>query len=251
MSVSNIPGKVTVLVFALIVSVSSTFSSWAQERMTKEQVETIVREYLLKNPEIILEVQDALTRKQEGELADRQLATIRQNAEVLFSSPHQIEFGPENAEITIVEFFDYNCGFCQRAMADMQQILRDDKNVRFVLKEFPVLGEQSIEASRVSLAMSKLMPDKYGKFHINLLGLPGLKNGENAIRTALNLGVNEDALRAEMEKPYIIDAMREVYELADGLGISGTPSYVVGEKVVFGAVGYDQLKEELNSQLQQ
>lgn len=232
----------------LLAMVTASTSSFAQSNLDREEIEIIVREYLLKHPEILLEVQDALNRKQEAELAERQVATIDQNTEAIYNSPYQIEFGDPNAEITIVEFFDYNCGFCQRALADMQRMLENDKNVRFVLKEFPVLGEQSIDASRVSLAMSQLMPDKYPQFHVELLGLEGVKNGARAMQVAVDLGADEEKLLEEMEKPYIIDAMSEVYQIADGLGVTGTPSYIVGKSVVFGAVGYDQLKKELSAQ---
>ena len=166
---------------------------------------------------------------------------LASNMALITNSDYQIEFGDPNAPVTIVEFFDYNCHFCQRAMADMQDLLKDNPNIRFVLREFPVLGEQSIEASRVSLAFSKLLPEKYGEFHLKLLGAEGVKNGDRAIQIAKELGADENQLLAEMEKPEIIEAIGSVYQIADPLGITGTPSYVIGDQVVFGAVGYDRL----------
>ncbi|MEL7428832.1 MAG: DsbA family protein [Pseudomonadota bacterium] len=224
----------------------------ADETLDRAEIEKIIREYLVENPEIMLEVQEALGRKQADELVARQAETIKQEQEMLFNSPYQIEFGNPDAAVTIVEFFDYNCGFCQRAMADMEQILESDsENVRFVLKEFPVLGEQSIEASRVSLAFAQLAPEKIGEFHTTLLSQDGIKDGEMALQLAVALGANEDEMRGEMEKPYIIDALTEVYRVAEDLGVTGTPSYIVGENVVFGAVGYEQLKQEIEKQQQQ
>ncbi|MEM7291350.1 MAG: DsbA family protein, partial [Pseudomonadota bacterium] len=134
---------------------------------------------------------------------------------------------------------------------DMERIIENDPNVRFVLKEFPVLGSDSVDAAQVSLAMSVLSPENYGQFHIDLLGMSGVKNGERAFSLAERMGVDREALEAEIEKPYIIETLTEVYQLAEALGINGTPSYVVGESVVFGAVGYDQLKNEVASQLEQ
>lgn len=232
----------------VLFALTSSFAQ-AQQNLDRAEIEKIVREYLLSNPEIMLEVQSALEQKQQQQLSVQQREVIAQNQQTLFSGQGQIVFGDENAELTVVEFFDYNCSFCQRALADMQQIVETDKNVRFVLKEFPVLGEASIEASRVSLAVSKLRPEIAGSFHVSLLGMNGLKDGARAKELALDMGVNEADLNAEMEKSHIIESITEVYGLAEGLGITGTPSYVVGDKVVFGAVGYDQLKQELASQV--
>ena len=217
----------------------------AQETVNKDEIRQIIREYLIENPEILLEVQQALELKQQAELAITQQRTIEANQELLYSSPFQIEFGDKNAEKTIVEFFDYNCGFCQRAMADMHQFLEADKNVRFILKEFPVLGEASLEASRVSLAVSRVIPEKYPQFHVELLGMEGLKDGERALELAVSMGADRDRIVEEMENPEIFQAIQEVYEVANGLGISGTPSYVVGDEVIFGAVGYSHLKQAI------
>ncbi|MGI9350314.1 MAG: DsbA family protein [Rhizobiaceae bacterium] len=230
----------------LLVGLSfMTTPLFAQEAVNRDEIRQIVREYLIENPEILLEVQQALEQKQQAELALTQQKTIEENREVLYSSPYQVEFGDKNAEKTIVEFFDYNCGFCQRAMADMHQMLETDRNVRFVLKEFPVLGEASLEASRVSLAVSKVIPEKYPQFHVELLGMDGLKNGDRALKLAVSMGADRDRIVEEMENPEIFQAIQEVYEIANGLGITGTPSYVIGDEVVFGAVGYSHLKQVL------
>jgi protein-disulfide isomerase len=213
----------------------------ALEASDKAEVETIIREYLLKNPELMLDVQKALEAKQAEARAANQAKTLAAMKDRIYSSANQIEIGAKDAPITIVEFFDYNCGFCQRALADMTKFADQDKDVRFILKQFPVLGEASLEAHKVSLAFNRLMPEKAGQFHTELLGSQGRKDGAVAMALALKLGADEKALKAEMEKPEIMDAVREVYELADGLGITGTPSYVIGDEVVFGAVGYDQL----------
>ena len=232
----------------LFVLLTCSFAQ-AQETMDRAKVEQIIREYLLQNPELMLEVQDALQIRQQEQLAQQQTDTIELNRETLFGTEGQLVFGNKDAEVTVVEFFDYNCGFCQRAMEDMQRIVEANNNVRFVLKEFPVLGEGSVEATRVSLAFTKLMPEKAGEFHVRLLGLPGAKDGNRAMQLAGEMGIDEATMLAEMDKSHVIESISEVYALAEGLGITGTPSYVVGNKVVFGAVGYDKLKEEMASQL--
>jgi len=238
------------LSLSCLILVLSGFDApvFADAPLKKEEIRQIVREYLLENPEIMLEVQQALQLKQQAELSQNQAVVLRENEELLYNSQYQINFGDENAEVTVVEFFDYNCGFCQRAMADMQQFLEYDRNVRFVLKEFPVLGEASVEASQVSMAFSELKPDLYGEFHIALLSMDGIKDGERAIQLAQSMGVSRQEVEQKMESIDISQAIQDIYVLAEGLGISGTPSYVVGSEVVFGAVGYDQLKTTLERQ---
>jgi protein-disulfide isomerase len=126
-------------------------------------------------------------------------------------------------------------------MADMNRIIEENPDVRFIMKEFPVLGEASLGAHRISLAVIRLYPDLYGEFHRQLLSETGRKDGPTALELAVALGADRDKLQAEAGRPEIMSAVAEVYELADGLGITGTPSYVVGSEVVFGAVGYERL----------
>lgn len=213
--------------------------------LERADVEKIVQEYLLANPKIMVEVQEALEKQQDEERLAAQKVALTQNKDKIFGSEYQVEIGDPNAPITIVEFFDYNCGFCQRALGDMQKFVEEDKDIRFILKEFPVLGEASLDAHKVSLAFSKLVPEKAEEFHTVLLSAPGRKNGEMALELAVKLGADRDVLTEEIKKPYILEAIREVYAMADSLGITGTPSYVVGDEVVFGAVGHALLNTKV------
>ena len=233
------------LVLCLTTFVTAPYS-FGQQTLDKSEVGKIIREYLLENPELILEVQQALEEKQQQELAITQLEILKSQKDEIFSAPYQIEIGNPEAEITIVEFFDYNCGFCQRALTDMEILLQSNDNIKFVLKEFPVLGEGSIEASRVSMAFSKVLPDKHAEFHTELLSMPGAKDGNRALQLAVQMGAQQTEILTEMEKPQIIDTIQSTYSLANGLGITGTPSYIVGNEVVFGAVGHDELESKIN-----
>ncbi len=211
----------------------------------RQEIENIVREYLLENPEILLDIQAVLEARQQEQLAARQKKTLIDNRDLIYASENQIEIGDPNASIMIVEFFDYNCSFCKRAMSDMEQLIKANKNVRFILKEFPVLGDASVDAHRASLAFTKLMPEKSAQFHIELLAMNGPKDGARAVELAVSMGADDVTLRTEMEDPSIAEAITQVYSLADNLGINGTPSYIIGEEVIFGAVGYDQLAEKI------
>ncbi len=211
----------------------------------RSQVEAIVRDYLIANPEIMLEVQTALETKQQDEQRRVQLATITAQSREIFNAAYDGLVGNPAGKVTVVEFFDYNCGFCKRAMADMDTMVKDDPDLRFVLKEFPILGPDSQKAHVVSMAFRALHPEKYADFHRELLNGPGRAGEEKAMRIALELGANEDEIREEMKDPEIQEAFAKTYELANALSITGTPSYVVGDEVVFGALGRAVLAEKV------
>lgn len=208
-------------------------------------MEEIVRDYLLKNPEILLEVQQALQDKQEEQQRIASLDTISNAREEIFRAGHDGVVGNPDGKITIVEFYDYNCGFCKRAQEDMVELTKSNPDLRFVLKEFPILGPDSQKAHVVSMAFRKLLPEKFREFHDKLLVGSGRATEETAIRLALSLGADEVALREAMKNPAIGEAFEQTYELANRLAITGTPSYVVGNEVVFGALGKEVLAEKI------
>jgi protein-disulfide isomerase len=212
---------------------------------SRSEIETIVREYLIANPEIMLEVQDALEAKQRDQQQVAQLETIRGASDDIFNSAHDGVYGNPDGKFTLVEFFDYNCGYCKRALGDMLDLTKANPDVRFVLKEFPILGPDSQRAHIVGQAFQHLMPEKYGEFHVKLMSAAGRATEESAIKLAVSLGADEAALREEMKDPKIADVFNRTYEIANQLGITGTPSYVVGEEVVFGALGRDVLEQKI------
>lgn len=207
-----------------------------------------IRNYLLANPELIAEMQTALEEKQKEEQRLASLDTIKNASADIFNAPTDAVVGNPQGKTTIVEFYDYNCGFCRRAIEDMQALTSADPDLRFVLKELPILGRDSQRAHIVSQAFHRLMPEKYAEFHNRLLGgNDGRATEESAILVATSLGANEEALRAEMKKPEVIQALQKNFELADRLQITGTPSYVIGDEVVFGALGKQVLTEKIAS----
>ncbi|WP_395447087.1 DsbA family protein [Aminobacter sp. UC22_36] len=213
--------------------------------LDKKQVETIVRDYLLNNPELLLEMQGALEAKQKEEQRIASLDVIKQSKDEIFNSKFDGIVGNPDGKVTIVEFYDYNCGYCKRAQADMNALVKTNPDLRFVLKEFPILGPDSQKAHVVSMAFRKLMPEKYGEFHDKLLGGEGRAGEDSAIKLALELGADDAKLREAMKDPKIGEAFNRTYDLANKLQISGTPSYVVGNEVVFGALGQDVLAEKI------
>ncbi len=224
-----------------------TTAAVALEESDRPAIEKIIRDYLLNNPQLMLEVQQALEEQQRKETQERAAQALADNAEIIFNSPNQGIIGNANGDVTVVEFFDYNCSFCQRAMDDMNALLKEDDNLRFVMKELPILSQSSVDASRISTAVYRLFPEQYGAFHNQLLGSSGQKDGNRAMRVAQEMGLDINALNEEAEKSSVLGAFREANELATGLGINGTPSYVIGDEVVFGALGQAVLREKINN----
>lgn len=208
-------------------------------------IEQIVRDYLINNPEVMIEVQAALTEREEAAKQLAQLETIRSSSEIIFNAEYDGIIGDPAAPITVVEFFDYNCGYCKRAIKDMERLVADNDDVRFVMKEFPILGPDSQRAAYVSMAFHKIAPDRYAEFHSALMSAGGRATEASSIKAALSFGVDEAELLTAMKDPGITAAIGQTYELANDLSITGTPSYVIGEEVVFGAIGYQILQQRI------
>lgn len=209
-------------------------------------VETIIQKHLISNPEIIRDAINELQRKEfEADLAAQKTA-ISDDADLIFASSRQAVLGNPEGEVTLVEFFDYNCGYCKRAHADMKRLLEDDPKLRVVLKEFPVLGDGSVEAAHVSAAVNIAHPEKFSDFHDALLLGPGRINGDRALAVAEEMGLEMDKIRELVPSEEVKATIDEVYALAEKLSLTGTPSYVTAKEVVIGAVGYDALKSKID-----
>lgn len=213
----------------------------------KAAIEDIVRDYLMEHPEVIRDAMNALQARQEAEEAKRQTSAITDNKDKIFNSKNQVVLGNPDGDVTLVEFFDYNCTYCRRAQADMNRLLKEDGKLRVVLKEFPVLGPGSLEAAQVAVAVNAIAPERYLEFHDKMLGDRGQASAARAIAVAESLGIDPDKLREASKEGEVRPTIEEVYAIANSLGLTGTPSYVVGDEVVIGAVGYDALKAKIEA----
>ncbi len=213
----------------------------------KGEIERIVRDYLIANPEVIEEAINALRAKRELEAVAAQSKAIEDRREAIFDSDHQMVLGNPQGPITLVEFFDYNCGYCKRALSDMTALIDANPDLRVVIKEFPILSEGSVEAARISVAIKDSAPENYLKFHEELFSRPGQASGDKALAIAADLGLDADALREAANAESVTRNLQEVQQLAEALGISGTPSYVIGGELVPGAAGYDALQAKVTA----
>ncbi|MGA0562455.1 DsbA family protein [Ancylobacter sp. VNQ12] len=213
----------------------------------RKEFETVIRDYLIKNPEVIQEAIAELQKRQAAAEASQRQQALAALKPQIFDSPRGIVVGNPQGDVTLVEFFDYNCGYCKRALADMQELVKNDPKLKVVLKEFPVLGPGSVEAAQVAVAVRLVAPDKYYAFHQKLLGDRGQANKAKALAAAADVGIDTAALEKKLSDPEINATLQESLQIADQLGIDGTPSYVVGDAVIVGAVGHDQIRGALDA----
>jgi len=215
----------------------------------RDEIGRIVRDYLVQHPEVLQEAYQELEKRQAAADAEKNKSAVKDHAQMLFSSPRQVVLGNPNGDVTMVEFFDYNCGYCKHAMGDMLSLLKSDPKLKVVLKEFPVLGPGSVEAAKVAAAvhLQDSSGKKYLEFHTKLLGGRGQADKARALAVAKEIGMDVGRIEKDMNGPAVMEVLKESAILSQALGLNGTPSYVVGNEVVVGAVGLAALKEKINT----
>ncbi|ALK08894.1 DsbA family protein [Blastochloris viridis] len=216
--------------------------------LTREDVEKIVRETLIKNPEILQEVAAELEKRASADESERRKLVLEANRERLLGAPQSAVLGNPQGDVTVVEFFDYNCGFCKRALTDLIELMKTDDRVRVVLKDFPVLRESSVDAAKVAVAVKvQATPAKFLEFHQKLMGGRAEATRERALAVAKEVGLDMARLAKDIDSDGVKASLQETFQLAQDLGLSGTPSYVIGDNVLIGAVGLPKLQDHVKS----
>jgi protein-disulfide isomerase len=209
------------------------------------EIETIIKNYLLAHPEVLEDATNELNKRKTEAEEKKHQAIIAESAETIYNSPRGVTLGNKDGDVTFVEFFDYNCGYCKRAMADMLDLMKNDPKLKVVLKEFPVLSEGSVEAAKVAIAVRMQDPTKYLEFHQKLLGGRGQADKARAMAVAKEIGLDTARIEKDLASPEIKATINENMKLAEDMDMNGTPSYVIGKQIVIGAVGLDGLKEKI------
>ena len=211
----------------------------------RKAIEAIIHDYLTKNPDVLLDALQAAEDKMKGEAHDKAAQALSTRHREIFEDPETPIAGNPNGDVSLVEFFDYRCPYCKQVEPSLEALLGEDRQLRFVYKEFPVLGPESLTASRAALASRK--QGKYDAFHRALMALKGQINETVVFKTAESVGLDVDRLKRDMAAPEIGRALKANTELAEALDIHGTPGFVIGDEIVPGAVDLASLKEMIAS----
>lgn len=201
----------------------------------------LVLEIIRDNPEVVAQAVAILQERERTQQAQAAQAALATHRDALFNEPDGPMLGNPDGDVTIVEFFDYNCGYCRRSSRVIHDLLEADDQVRVVLREWPILGEGSLFAARASLAAQQ--QDRYQAFHWALMDLPGQATEASVISTAGTLGLDVERLRRDMAAPEVDAHLARSDQLARALKFTGTPAFVVGNTLVPGFTSLEQLQE--------
>ncbi len=218
----------------------------AEEVLSPRQtqaVEGVVRDYLTHNPEVLVEAIRALRAKQEAQVrekAQKNLASLRGKLE---NDPISPVGGNPKGDVTIVEFFDYRCGFCKQVFPSLMTLMKSDGKIRYVFKEFPILGPDSVAAARAALAVWKMDKVKYPAFHSALMNNRGELPVRKVMKIAAKKGFDVGKLRRIMADPGIEKMIEKNYQLAESLAITGTPAFIIGKHLIRSAIDIETMKQ--------
>jgi protein-disulfide isomerase len=211
----------------------------------KRAIESIVHDYLLKNPEIMIEVMDELQTKQKAASRQKQSDALTKYAKEIYEDPTAFVAGNPNGDVTIVEFFDYNCGYCKHAFAPLMKLLKDDGNIRLILKEFPILGPSSVTATHATMAAKK--QGKYFEMYQALYKHKGGLDKDIIMAVARSVGLDTNRLERDMNNPAIEATIKRNEDLASALDINGTPAFIIGKELYPGALDAGQFESAVKA----
>ena len=247
------PGISGFLIAALLITVGAA-PAWSQSKTLaktpaqplsaseKQAIEGIVKDYLMNNPEVIIEAIQSLQESQERDKEAKAKANLVKFRNDLLNDPDTPVGANPKGDVTIVEFFDYRCGFCKRVFPDIMKVINEDKNIRYVFKEFPILGPESVAASKIALAAWIVDKSKYEAFHQAMMGSKGGLPESRVMKMAAKAGYDATALKKAMKDSRINKMLKKNFALAQALDINGTPAFIIGNEVIRGAVDLETIK---------
>lgn len=228
--------------FAMTTALALCLSSTATtaEDLSKEQMQDLVLQTIRDNPEIVMEAIRVLQAREEQAQLDQAQAVLSANRAALDNDPNAPVLGNPDGDVTVVEFFDYNCGYCRRTFNDVHALIKADDNVRLVMREWPILGEESVYAARAALASRA--QGKYEEFHNALMGFEGRANETSVGIIAVELGIDIEQLKRDMEAPEVVAHIQTSLQLTQALNLNGTPAFIFGDQLVPGAIELEQMQ---------
>jgi protein-disulfide isomerase len=217
----------------------------APPELDPTQLNALIEDYLMGDPMILDRMTTKLAAAKKVAQREAQAKLIQANYSAIFEAPGDVILGNPEGDVTLVEMFDYNCGYCRRAVPDMAALIAGDPNLKIILKEFPILSEGSMEAARVAVLVAENQKLDYWTFHQQLFATRGEVGVDAALRAAEAVGGNRVSMMIDMNAPRVGEPIQQAYALADILNISGTPTYIIGNELIPGAVGFDALKVKI------
>lgn len=236
--------RAVAFVFAMSLLPATALAEDSFNDKQRAEIGQVVRQYLLDNPEILLEVSKELEIRQKAEEDKKREGALAANADAVFKSPHDLVAGNPKGDVTMVEFFDYNCGWCKKGLPEVMSLIENDKNLRLVMKEFPIFGGDSDYAAQAALASNA--QGKYWEFHVALLSHEGKLTRETIDEIATAQGLDLDKLKSDMQSPKIAEIIAANQKLAQDLNITGTPAFIIDRTVVPGYLPVDGLMAAIN-----
>ncbi len=236
-------GLVLAVSLMLVIGATGLRAEHDAASPAQEVLEETIHNYLLAHPDVIIEVLDILRARQATDTDRKARDSLAAQHVAIFNDPASPVGGNPDGDVTIVEFFDYFCGYCKRVMPDLLKAMEDDPGVRFVYKEFPILGPDSVVAARIALAAHRQSPEKYVGLHIAMMTSRARLNEANALRIAEEFGYDIGRLKDDMESPEIDRILGDNNALAEELGIRGTPGFVIGKQIIPGAIDLETLRQ--------
>lgn len=222
----------TVLFSVIMLGLSPPSNAAEFNDGQRKEMESIIKDYLLSHPEILQEMSQTLEQKQKQAEDEQRKGGLVQNADQIFRDKADFVAGNPNGKVTMVEFFDYNCGWCKKGFPEVLSLLDSDKDLKFVLKEFPIFGEDSEYAAKAAIASGK--QGKYWNLHIAMFSHEGKITKESVDEIAAGIGLNMEQLKKDMNDPAIAEILARNRSLAQSLAINGTPAFIIDDKLVPG-----------------
>lgn len=232
--------------FAAVVLALTVGCSANAEDLTKDEIETIVRDYILENPEIISDAIMILQQRAEAAQAEQQANAMRGMQKILTNNPLDPVGGNPDGTVTLVEFFDYNCGYCKRANPTLQALIKENPNLRVVYKEWPILSEGSVDAAKIALAVNLVTPERYEEFHVALLNAAPIRSANDVWRVVERLNLDRGEIENQLTNPDIERHLQQAAQLAQRLNITGTPAFVVGDSILRGAYPQEEIQSAID-----
>ena len=205
-----------------------------------DAIRQIIREYLIEHPEVLIEAQQALQAKRAAQEAEQARHAIQLYRDEIFDDPDAPVAGNPDGAITLVEFFDYRCGYCRRVKPTVETLLAENDDLRLVFKEFPILGPESTTAARAALAARS--QGNYEAFHWALMETEGSFDRDHILSVARSVGLDDERLARDMEDPALDSLLKRNAALANALGIGGTPAFIIGDRLIGGALPLENFR---------